>query len=205
MKYAQTVKKLLVFITYALWIVILVSFVTPAVPWGIVGKLMGKAAITMLTVVVLPGILRRFAARSILKQVQLFLMAIRRQTGDLMFTFAVAHAVWVRILLYLRFGLPSILSIPFFQVMGTITLLLLFPLFLTSNNYSIRLLKKNWQKVHNIIYIAVWFAAAHTLFGPGSKVWSLLAFVLACVQLASHVYSRIQKKKAYNSNIKPNN
>jgi len=188
LKYAQLIKRVLVYCTYTLWSFIVLSFFTPALPWGTFGALMGEIAIGMLVLVTLPGILKRFGATGSLQQVQLLLMAVRRQTGDLMFTFAIAHAVWMRILLYIRFGIPALSSIPLFQIFGTIALLILFPLFLTSNNFSIRLLKKNWQKIHSLIYVAVWFAALHTLFGEEGTFWGIVAVCIGVAQITSWIF-----------------
>ncbi|MCR4329006.1 MAG: ferric reductase-like transmembrane domain-containing protein [Candidatus Roizmanbacteria bacterium] len=192
LKHIQLLKRLIVCGTYALWVLVLFSIVKPTLPWSELGELMGEAAIGMLVIVTLPGILKRFEVTGVYKQIQLLLMSVRRQTGDLMFTFAVAHAVWVRILLYIRFGLPDPASIPLFQIFGTLTLLLLFPLFLTSNNFSVRLLKKNWQRIHYLVYIAVWFAALHTLLGIEGQIWGILAVGIGVAQIASwmNVYKK---------------
>ena len=196
LRYSPFIKRIVVYSIYALWFLIILSFFTPMFPWGTFENIMGEAAMGMLAIVTLPGILKRFEVTGSYKQLQLLLMSIRRQTGDLMFTLAMAHAVWMRILLYIRFGLPALSSIPLFQVFGTLALFLLFPLFLTSNNFSIRLLKKSWQRVHSLIYVGVWFAAAHALLGEEGKLWGILALCLGLAQIASwlYVYTKKQRK-----------
>lgn len=197
LKYTQLIKRALVYSTYTLWSFIVLSFFTPALPWGAFGALMGEIAIGMLVLVTLPGILKRFGTTGSLQQVQLLLMAARRQTGNLMFTFAVAHALWVRILIYIRFGMPDPARIPLFQIFGTLALFLLLPLFLTSNNFSLRLLKKNWQKVHSLLYIVVWLAALHTFLGEEGILWGIVAVCIGIGQIASWIF--VLRKKQLNA------
>ncbi len=56
-----------------------------------------------------------------------------------------------------------------FITMGFITLLLLLPLALTSNRYSIRLLGKRWTVLHRLVYVITFTAVIHYWWHKAGK------------------------------------
>jgi sulfoxide reductase heme-binding subunit YedZ len=44
---------------------------------------------------------------------------------------------------------------------GMLTILVLTPVFITSNKYSMRLLKRNWKRLHKLVYVAFILAGIH--------------------------------------------
>jgi sulfoxide reductase heme-binding subunit YedZ len=98
--------------------------------------------------------LRRFAGINLLR--------FRRAIGVLAFTYVALHLlVW----LVLDVQAPAriwadIVKRPYITI-GMIGFLLLLPLALTSNNWSVRRLGPRWRQLHKLTYIAVFLGAVH--------------------------------------------
>lgn len=193
---SSTLNTLLRIIAYILWIIGGISIMTAnSVNWSVYGDDMGRIAIILLWIALVPGLLGRFKVQGHLKSIQTVLFQNRRWIGINMFSFALLHAMWSRWFTYAKFGFPRPDTIPVFETFGVITLYLLFPLFVTSNNQSVRFLKKWWKRVHYLIYIAMGTAAAHVslqgteqfiLFG----VPSILIVTMIVVSYISVFYNK---------------
>ncbi len=115
---------------------------------------LGEVALQLLVIGLAITPLRRFAG--------LNLMKFRRAVGVLAFAFVSLHLlVW----LVLDVQLPSqiwadILKRPYITV-GMAGFLLLLPLAVTSNNWSVRKLGPAWRKLHRLVYPAVLLGAIH--------------------------------------------
>lgn len=157
------------------------------------GRQFGEWAIRFLWITMLPGILKRFGVTGYLQNIQIILMRSRRRLGDITFMLALNHFLLVQGFSYLRHGIPKLTSIPLFEYMGIIGLSLLLPLFVTSNNYSVRTLKIYWQKIHNLVYVAIWFIALHTLLN-GKTLQGIITVGVALLQILSWIiYKRRQQ------------
>lgn len=143
------------------------------------GKLCGEAALGLLGVVILPGIMGRLKIEiKISRLITLF----RRQLGITVFLLALAHYMLLRLLPIAAGIFPFSLPVGF-EVFGSLALFMLFALFLTSNNYSMRKLGPWWKRLHRFVYIAVGVLVLHTVFqriGPFSIFIGTL-FVLEIV------------------------
>lgn len=187
---ARRVKTVLEVVFYSLWILLIFSIFFPqSFEWSLVSGWAGKVAIFLLWVIALPGILKRFKSKGVLQKVQTFLMIIRRQMGILMFVLALSHYFWGRVLIYIQYGFPQPGSIPVFETFGFLTLAILTPLFLTSNDWSVRFFKKNWHRIHALIYVAMWLIAVHVSMQSFNHfvLYGIPTFVIAFLQLASWV------------------
>lgn len=92
-----------------------------------------------------------------------WLIRYRRMFGLYVFFYACLHFLtYIWFDQYFNWGeiLKDILKRPFITI-GFLCLLLLLPLAVTSNNKMIRLLKKNWQKLHNLVYPISLLAMLH--------------------------------------------
>lgn len=150
-----------------------------------IGKKFGQLALSLLGVVVLPGILGRFRVEiKITRVITLF----RRQLGKLVFLFAFSHYILVRFL-------PSMTVLPLtpFELMGSLALVMLFFLFLTSNNLSMRYLGRGWKRLHRIIYVILWLVVLHTGLQRIS-VWTIMIGFFAVLEVASLIYDWWRKK-----------
>jgi len=108
--------------------------------------------------------LRRFAGLNLLK--------LRRALGVLAFIYVALHLlVW----LVLDVGILSqiwtdIVKRPYITI-GMIGFLLMIPLALTSNNWSVRRLGAGWRKLHMLVYPAAVLGVVHYIMVQ--KVWEL--------------------------------
>ena len=155
-----------------------------------IGVFFGRTALTLLGIVVLPGILGRFAVEIKLTRI---ITLFRRQLGILVFVLAFSHYQLVRgISIYT--GQVPLFPRPIFEVIGTSALFLMFFMFLTSNNFSVRKLGKNWKRLHRIVYIILWLLVLHTGLQRVS-IWSVFILTFAILELASLIYDYLKKKQ----------
>lgn len=149
------------------------------------GPAFGKAALTLLGIVVLPGILGRFDIQiPITRVITLF----RRQLGILTFLLAFTHYQHVR---FAPKGLKFDLAL--FEVFGILALSLMALLFLTSNNLSVAKMGKWWKRLHRLIYVILWLVVLHTALQ--SSKWTALIGVFAALEIISLGYSYLKKGK----------
>ena len=154
-----------------------------------IGVYFGRTAVLLLGIVVLPGILGRLAIDiKITRIITLF----RRQLGILVFVLAFCHYQLVRgISIYT--GQIPLSPRPIFEVMGTSALFLLFLLFLTSNNFSVKKLGSWWKRLHRLIYIAVWILVLHTGLQRIS-IWSLFIGIFAFFEIISLISDYFRRR-----------
>lgn len=114
----------------------------------------------------------------------------RRQLGLWSFGYACLHAA-----LYLGFDAQTLQAYAQdlverrFVALGSLAWLALLPLALTSNQCSMRRLKRHWTRLHRLAYAAVALAALHgvlqaKLGQPSGRVFATLAFGLLAIRLA---------------------
>ncbi len=155
------------------------------------GKLLGNLAAFTFILAGTPGVLRRFKASGILNKVQSLLMYSRAQLGILMFLLAVGHYLLVFILPILALGtLPTTLRL--FELLGVASLYLSFPLFLTSNTWAKRKLKKWWGRLHMLVYIIIWTIFLHVALREISLT-AVLLLIFGALQISSLAYAKFNK------------
>lgn len=122
------------------------------------GLWFGKVAFLLYITTLIPGILRRLQVQPL---IQATIMPFRRHLGILMFLTAVVHFGYVS-------SIPVYFTQPFtppvlttHQTLGMLSLMLLLPLWLTSNDFSQKRLKKFWKYVHRLTHVAVFAIFAH--------------------------------------------
>ena len=128
------------------------------------------------------------------------LINYRRILGLLCFFYASFHFsiwFWLDHNLSLSDMIQDVFKRPFIT-MGFISFLLLVPLALTSNQFSIRLLKRNWSKLHQLIYIIAITAITHYWWHKSGKndfgTVGIYAIVIICL-LTFRLYSRFSRKQ----------
>lgn len=140
---------------------------------------LGEIALQLLIIGLAITPLRRYLGLNLLK--------FRRTFGLLAFTYVALHlSVW----LFLDVGIASqiwadILKRPYITI-GMASFVLMVPLALTSNNWSLRKLGPAWRKLHKLTYLVVLLGALH--FIMLTKVWEFeplayLATILALLAL----------------------
>jgi sulfoxide reductase heme-binding subunit YedZ len=117
---------------------------------------LGEIALQLLVAVLAISPLRRYAGFNLMK--------FRRSVGLLSFVYVTLHLlVW----LVLDVGILSqiwadILKRPYITI-GMASFLLMLPLALTSNNWSVRRLGPSWHQLHRLTYVAAVLGAIHYL------------------------------------------
>lgn len=116
----------------------------------------------------------------------------RRYVGISVFLLALSHAL-------LSFIIPGIasntlfLDIPVEAYFGFTALLLLLPLFLTSNDYAVKLLGAWWKKLHRLVYVIFWLIFLHVMF----QEVGILAYAIgfsASLEVLSLLYDAMKPK-----------
>jgi len=170
---------LLVFITSGVYVA--TSAPSSLLAFALIGKKLGTVSAGLLSLVVLPGIFKRLQW---FQSLRVTMMLFRRHIGILMYWTALMHGLT-------QFGLFSIAYGPLpmntFVAFGAVATFISLPLLITSNDFSVRLLKKWWNVLHKLVYLVLLFGALHTLttsFGTGI---ALLGLVFA--EVVSYIYA----------------
>jgi methionine sulfoxide reductase heme-binding subunit len=152
---------------------------------GLAGKL-GTLSVILLALSLTPGICRRFGLRlSVVNHLMLF----RRHIGILMYLTAAGHALLIFYLPRYRSG--TLLAFPESHVFfGTTALLLTTPLFLTANDKAVNTLKKNWGRLHRLVYLVVILVLIHLILMPAAD---LLALTISTLTLFALLTSFLAK------------
>jgi DMSO/TMAO reductase YedYZ heme-binding membrane subunit len=145
------------------------------------GNLAGELAIIFYILTLIPGIVRRFGA--FYKPVAI-LMIFRRYIGIAMFLFVLMHALF-------NWFFPPV----GFVLYGFIALVMLFFLFVTSNDMSTKLLGSMWGWIHKLTYIIMWPVMIHVALLKSN--WTIPIGVTVIAELASFV--RVWMKKVKNN------
>lgn len=150
-----------------------------------IGVWSGRAAASMLALVLIPGILGRFGIQIKVTRVLTF---YRRQLGITTFLLSFTHGMLVRIVARFALGQYPLSRSPIFEFFGTLALSLLFFLFITSNDWSVGRLGPWWTRLHRLVYVIVWFILFHTILQRVS-VWSMAIGVVAILEVVSLLWS----------------
>lgn len=117
---------------------------------------------------------------------QPWLIRLRRNLGLLSAFYALVHCLlWAGLDQEFELGLiaADVLKRPFITL-GFLAIVLMLPLALTSNRWSIRRLGgKGWQNLHRAIYPLALLVVAHTLWGAKPAVW-LNALIYGAILVA---------------------
>lgn len=155
------------------------------------GKWFGQIALVLYILTTIPGIFRRFG--KFYKPVSI-LMIFRRYIGIATFMFVFLHASIERFFWVLK-GQMGLMPTEVFQLFGFGAFLILFSLFITSNDWSVKNMGKWWIWIHDLTYIVVWLIFAHVAFQRLS-VWTVLIGVISIAQITSHVYARRKRAQS---------
>lgn len=157
------------------------------------GKLSGQAALFLLGLIVLPGILGRFRIEiKITRVITLF----RRQLGITVFLLANNHYGVMRVFPKMAAGLPPTAPpIYLFETIGMLAFMIFFVMFLTSNNFSVKMLGHWWKVLHRFVYVALWALVAHTALQEVGA-WTFYIGFFAMLEVVSWVYYFLNKPAA---------
>lgn len=122
-----------------------------------------------------------------------FLLKYRREIGLTCFFFSVIHGVYVAHTHAIDFSQISSYT-EYFTGLGSLIIFAL--LAATSNQWSMRKLRKNWKKLHSLTYAALVLLILHLLLVK--RVWSIYtwsAFITLCLILGSWLFMKVNRAK----------
>lgn len=156
-----------------------------------IGIKLGRTALVLLGVAVMPGILGRLGIEiKITRAITVF----RRQIGILVFLLAFVHYNLIRFLPIISGQRILVFPLPYFEIAGFSALTFLFLMFLTSNNLSVKRLGKWWKRLHRVVYIVVWLLVLHTGLQRVS-IWTYFIGVFAVLETGSLIYNYLKNKQ----------
>lgn len=127
------------------------------------------------------------------------LIAFRRMLGLFAFFYAILHlSVWMVFDHYftVQTMLEDVLKRPFITA-GTVALLTMVPLALTSTKGSIRRLGRRWQTLHRLIYVSAAAAVVHFLWKEKVIINETLMYAaILAVLLGLRVVFALRKRAA---------
>lgn len=181
-------KKLIIKLFWLAFLILILGLISSyflpqfASKWRLLGRKAGDLSVIFLSLSLLPGIIKRMALKGqiskLTQPIQVILMTFRRQTGQAMYLLALSHYIWLKI--FPKFAYQANpLAINTFQLLGSIALILTLPLFITSNDLSLKLLKKRWGALHKLTYtIAVLVLLHLSLLGRLEGATIVVALIL---------------------------
>ncbi len=147
---------------------------------------LGKVGLQVLVAVLLISPLRRFTPLNFLSW--------RRALGLVGFFYILLHfLVWMVLDVQILSQVWADIAKRPYIIIGMASLLLMLPLALTSNNWSIRKLGPNWRKLHKATYVAVLFGGIHYIMQI--KSFQYEPYVYLIVILALLAMRRLPKRQ----------
>lgn len=178
---------MVVYLAFVVFIGILLT--TPDYPKF--GSLFGEAAVILYVLSLVPGIVHRFGFDYPIFNV---IRVYRRHIGISMYLFAFAHMVINRFPdLVIDFS-----SLPTYELMGMIALLIFLLLFITSNNLSQKILGVGWIYLQKLTYLGMFFVLLHLSINYISK-WGIVMWIVVVVQLSSFYVAARRNQKPVSS------
>jgi len=149
----------------------------------------GKAGLQMLVLVLLVTPLKRFTNINLFK--------FRRALGLLTFGAILLHLlVWLALDVQILGQIwEDILKRPYITI-GMLAFLLMLPLAITSNNYSLRRLGVRWRQLHRLTYLIVLLGCVHYLMlVKGFQLEPFIYLILAGFLLALRIRPRRARRR----------
>lgn len=129
-------------------------------------------------------------------------ITLRRMLGLFAYFYALLHVLtWVVFIHYFdtHYMIEDVLERPFITV-GMLSFVILLVLALTSNQFSIRRLKRKWQSLHRLAYLAAGAAVVHFLWLVKADTTNPVRWAIALgVLLGLRVWWAIQKRASSRS------
>ncbi|MCW8831098.1 MAG: sulfoxide reductase heme-binding subunit YedZ [Gammaproteobacteria bacterium] len=128
-----------------------------------------------------------------------WLIKLRRMLGLYVFFYASIHMltyIWFDQFFDVDEIIRDVIKRPFITV-GFLAFILLIPLVLTSTNKMIRRLKKNWVKLHKLIYVIAVLAILHFFWLVKADYQELIVYGLILLLLLFYRLYQQRKKGVY--------
>lgn len=145
------------------------------------GTIFAKTALISFVLTLLPGIGERLGIKN--KGIAI-LKIYRREIGILMYLAALVHVTLSKVIIIV--STQDLLNPFLFEIMGSISLLTLFWLFITSNTASQVKLRLNWYRIQRLTYIGMFFIFLHVALLRFS-IWTVLMGMTIVLQVMSFI------------------
>lgn len=160
------------------------------------GKL-GIVSLVLFAVVLLPGIIMRLQWwRSVSVPIATIITPFRQRLGVLMFITAFIHASFTTTLPYVSLlgfrALPPTFSPA--EMFGLIGLLILIPVWMTSNDQALKNLGKWWKRIQRLTYLSIWAVVGHLILIGSNYRWLILLIGILKILSWWKFYQLKQKK-----------
>jgi len=124
------------------------------------------------------------------------LLPLRKESGILVFVFVLLHAFFFFWKINGWGDIPFHAFKNFSFTMGSLALLIMIPLFLTSTPWAIRTMGfKSWKLLHKLTHLVFILAALHLAFKPDELEGGPLLLLLVYLGLMVFVWRKTQQKK----------
>jgi len=109
-------------------------------------------------------------------------LIIRRQLWVIIFWFFLAHGVCLFLNIWVIEYIAIIKQYKWqsYYLWGSLWWVIIFLLGITSNTQAVKLLKRNWKRLHSLVYLALFFIVLHIYFISWES-WSLIIFIVFCI------------------------
>lgn len=142
----------------------------------------GTLALLIFLGTLMPGIFGRFKVFPLLSA---SIILFRRQFGILMYFLAMIHAMYISTIPAIINNTFSLQNLPSNGLTGVITLSILFPVWITSNDISQKNLGKFWKTIQRLTYFAMIFLFFHVALVEFSN--ALMIAAVFTLELASWI------------------
>lgn len=157
------------------------------------GSLWAQLSVLLLSLALLPGILGRLQW---LKPLVSIIMPFRRHIGISMFLSGFNHYLWTTLLVDVVFQ-QVLWDKPVYVLMGAGALGIASLLFLTSNDWSVKHLGRQWKKLQQLVYLVLLFLLIHLTLQLSK--WSLVAGLLLLGEIVSFIVAQKRKVETLQS------
>ena len=149
-----------------------------------IGKKAGTLSLILYAASLTPGILKRIQKFPI---IQVMFMLFRREFGILMFLTMIIHSTYTQIYPYISLGQSLLLGLSPRIIFGIIAEIILVPLWITSNDWSVKTLKKGWNAIHKLTHVALLFIVGHILLINGEIATKLFTAGVLMLEVYSWI------------------
>ena len=159
------------------------------------GKRVGDMAFILYAITLIPGMLERFQLAQTFRSV---IILFRRHIGVTAFLLALVHEGYIFtfpvIITVLRSDTNFFETVTRHEVYGYIALLILFPMWLTSNDPASRKLGKYWKLLHRITYLALFMIFLH-IATSASIFLAVVAFIMVLLEIVSWIVFLVRSRR----------
>jgi len=163
-----------------------------------IGKKVGTLSLLAFLTTLMPGIFQRF---KILPLFSASIVLFRRQIGILMYVLALVHSSLVSLIPLIMSGEFGLSNLSSHEMLGFIAVLILFPVWITSNDLSQNNMGKLWKAVQRLTYVAIIFIFLHV--ASVEMTGALIMAVVAILEILSWIKVWFFKSKITQSVNQP--